>query len=213
MKMRAVMAVVGLTALAGMVDQAAGIELTAGVTHSDVGLFDSRGGVVLGVGRNVLPGAGPVDLIVVAEYIQRAGAQPRYFASPSDGLVLDDAEVRLHYLQPAAFVGMKYPMRGFAPRLYAGLSVALKLSENWTQPDGDTNGEIGYQDTDFLGHVGLSLHFTQLFVDARYSFGFFDQLVDNTDPVVKAAENEDGLDAFEDGAKISGFQMSLGVTF
>lgn len=193
---------------------AAALDLSAGYTRSDVGLHQNGDGLYLGVSRDILPGPGPVDLTVGVEYVLRAGSQPRYFSDPEDGLVLGDAEVKLHYLQPAAFVGVTLPVGGFSPRLYTGLSAAMKLSENWTQPTGATDGGYSYEDTDILGHLGVSVRLTRVFLDARYSFGLNDQLIDGTSPEVKAAPSgEEAVDSAEDGAKISGFQVGLGVGF
>ncbi len=212
MNVRVGLVVVCLGLLAG---PASAIDVTASVTHSDVGLYDSRGGASLGVAQDVLASPGPVDLRVGVEYVQRRGAQPRYFSSTQDGLILDNAEVTLHYLQTAAFVGAKFPMSGFIPRLYGGVSFALKVGETWDQPEGATNGEIGYEDTDVLAHLGLTVEFTRYFFDARYSLGLTRQVVDNTDAAVnKMAEvQEEGLDGFEDGNKVSGFQVGLGMRF
>lgn len=189
-------------------------EVTAGVTHSDVGLYDTRGGAVLGVGHNVLSNPGPLDLNIALEYVQRSGVQPRYFSHPIDGLTLDNAEVQLHYLQMAAMVGYSLDVSQFQVRPYGGFSLAIKLSEDWEQPEGDTNGEIGYEETDVLAHVGLSLHHGRYFLDGRYSHGLTGQVIDNTAAgATKAAESDDGLGDFEEGNKIWGFQLSLGYQF
>lgn len=190
------------------------LDLSAGYTRSDVGLYEDGDGLYLGVSQNLLPGPGPVDLTVGLEYVLRAGMQPRQYSDPDQGLVLGEGEVKLHYLQPAAFVGLDLPVGGILPRVYGGFSLALKISENWTEPAGETSGELTYEDTDFLGHVGLSVRFTRVFVDARYSFGFQEQLIDTTPEVVKAAPDlEEGLGQSENGAKISGFQIGVGVAF
>lgn len=216
MKMKSVLTVLVMVLAAG---QALALDLTAGVTHSDVGLYKDGSGGVLGIGQNILSDPGLVDLTVMVEYVQRGGSQPRYFSHPTNGLVLDDADVLLHQLQTAAFVGRSFPFSRFTPRVYGGASVAIKLSESWTQPEGNTAGVIGYEDTDFILHLGVTMDFTRYFVDARYSFGMTKQLIDTTDPLTKidglkaAAEVEDGIGEFEDGAKVSGFQMSLGYRF
>lgn len=193
---------------------ALGFQVTAGYTSSDVGLYDNGSGFMLGAGLDVLARDHPLDLTVALEYVMRAGSQPRYFSDPTGGLVLGDAKVKLHYLQPAAFVGWTLSAASVGIRPYAGLSLALKLSENWTQPAGETSGAFSYEDTDFLGQVGLSLNFRPVFLDARYSFGLSGQLIDGTFPAGKAAEDpEAGLGAAEDGAKIQGFQVGVGVHF
>lgn len=193
---------------------AAALDLSAGYTRSDVGLHEDGDGLYLGVGRDLLPGPGPVDLTVGVEYVLRAGSQPRYFSDPEGGLVLGEAEVKLHYLQPTACVGLTLPVGGFSPRLYTGLSAAMKLSENWTQPAGATDGGYSYEDTDFVAHLGVTVRLTRFFLDARYSFGLSDQLIDGTSPQVKAAPvGEEAVDSAEDGARISAFQVGLGVGF
>lgn len=193
---------------------ASAIDATAGWTRSDVGLYEDGDGFVLGVRQNVLPGPGPVDLTVSMEYLVRAGSVPRIFSDPDAGPVRGNAEVKLHYLQPAVFAGCKLPLGGLSFRPYAGLSLAMKLSEEWTQPAGDTEGDYSYEDTDFLGHVGLTLGLARFHVDARYSFGFNEQLIDGTSPVAKAAPAaEEGVDAAEAGAKVSGFQVGVGLAF
>jgi hypothetical protein len=201
------------TLLAGA-GPAGALDIAAGYTRSDVGLYEDGNGLYLGLSRNLLPGPGPVDLTVGLEYVVRAGMQPRQYSDPGQGLVLGEAEVKLHYLQPAAFVGLDLPVGGILPRVYGGFSLALKLGESWTEPAGDTSGELTYEDTDFLGHLGLSVRFTRIFVDARYSFGFNEQLIDTTPEVVKAAPDlEEGLGQSENGAKISGFQIGVGMGF
>lgn len=212
MKVRVLIAVMMLTMVAG---QGPAIEAAAWVTHSDVGLYDSRGGGGLGVSGNVLSDSGSVDLTFGFEYIQRRGAQPRYFAHPTDGLILDNAEVVLHYLQPVALVGVSFPVGKWVPRVYGGLSFALKVGETWNQPEGETNGEIGYEDTDVLVHLGTTIQEGRYFIDFRYSWGLTRQVVDNTTfRVEKLAEDvEAGLDAFEDGNKVHGFQAGLGYRF
>ncbi len=205
-------AMVLLAVALGGPGNARALQVTAGYTRSDVGLHEDGDGFTLAVGGNVLRRTGPVDLTVAVEYVQRAGTQPRYFSHPVEGLVLGDAEVKLHYLQPAVFAGVTMPLGGLAPRFYGGFSLALKVGEDWTQPAGETNGDLGYEDTDFLGHVGLSLGVNRFCLDFRYSFGFNSQLIDGTHPVAKAA-GDDGVDDVEDGAKISGFQVGLGMGF
>ena len=190
-------------------------QVEAGYTRSDVGLYNNGDGFMIGAGLNVLTSDGPVDLTVTLEYVLRGGSQPRYFSDPDAGLVLGDAEVKLHYLQPAAFVGWTLSMGKVGIRPYAGFSLALKLSENWTQPTGETSGEYSYEDTDFLGHAGITVGLSPVFLDARFSFGFNGQLIDGTFPAGgKAAEDPAaGVGSAEDGAKISGFQAGLGVKF
>ena len=206
--------IISLAAMTLFANQVGAIQITAGYTQSDVGLSENGGGVLLAVGLDVLPDHGPVDLTVALEYVLRAGTQPRYFSNPVEGLLLDEAVVKLHYLQPAAFVGVTFPVAGLEPRLYTGFSLALKLTEDWNQPTGETNGNLSYEETDILGHVGLTLGFNQIFLDARYSFGFNNQLSDSSHPTNQPEKDIDlDFDAPEEGAKISGFQVGLGVEF
>jgi hypothetical protein len=191
---------------------AAGV--SAGWAVTDVGLHEDGDGLVLGLGSRTTLKPATLDLVYALEYVQKRGAQPTWFADPVDFLVLADAEVTLHVLQPVALVeltSMSMPW----PRPYAGLSVALKVSEQWSDFPGEPSSEWGYKDLDFAAHLGLTREVGPVRLDVRYSQGLSEQLV--ADPTAGApAKAEDplpGVDEPSEGARLSHWQATAALKF
>ena len=146
-------------------------QATAGLTGADVGLDENRLGVALGAGRSFdLPG-GVFDFRFAGEYVQKAGSQPRMFTPEEGTPFLGDEEVLLHYLQPVVSLGASLPVQRVVPRAYVGAALALKVSESWTRPVEDGQEQLGYEDTDFTLHAGVSAGVGPVEIDFRYSVG------------------------------------------
>ncbi len=186
--------------------------VTAGWTDSDIGLEERGNGFYAGVQDSWSLGTGLFDITVAGEYLQKAGSMHRYYSDPHSGLTYGEAKVRLHCLQPAAFLGLRIPVSGFTPRLYSGVSVVMNLEESWDEPEGDTGGGYGYESMDFQVHLGLSLEFSRFLLDLRYSTGLMEQLIDQTDQVLNSQKAE-VADQPENGAKISSLQIGVGYSF
>ncbi len=184
-----------------------------GVTGADVGLDESRPGLSVGVGRVwSLPGL-PLDLGFAGEYVQKAGNQSRLFY-PSDGTpAVGDEEIRLHYLQPAVSLGYTWARLPVAPRLYLGAAMALKLSESWTRPVEDGQEVLFYDDYDLSLQFGVTFSLARVGLDLRWSHGVINQLneIETEFPSEKSVDPLPGVDAAEDGAKIS--HWSAGVFY
>lgn len=199
--------------LAG-VPAATAAEAYAGWALADVGLHDDRGGPVVGLASRTPLAPATLDLVYGLEYVQKRGAQPTWFADPLTGFTVTDAEVTLHVVQPVVLVElamMPLPL----PRPYAGLSVALKISESWSDFPGEPSTEWGYKDVDFAAHFGLTQGVGPLHLDLRYSRGLTGQLV--VDPGASAgAKAEDPLPGVSEpvaGAHISLWQLAARVAF
>lgn len=189
-------------------------EITAGWALTDVGLDRDRGGPVVGLGARTVLAPARADLVYGLEYIQKRGAQPTWFSDPVDAFIRDDARVTLHVLQPVALVELTAGPAAL-PRPYAGLSVALKISERWAPFPGTPSSQWGYKDTDFVAHFGLTREAGPLRLDVRYSAGLTGQLI--VDPEagapVKAQDPLPGVSAPEEGARLSQWQVAVGVAF
>lgn len=191
--------------------------VTAGAGESDVGLNDNGTGYTLGVGGSWPAQRGPWDVSAEVAYEQRAGSQPLYFSDPDRGVFLDEAAVTLHMLRPAFFGGVRLLQGPVVPRLYAGFSVLVKLGESWDKPAGETNRVYGYEDIDAELNLGLAVGVGRFFLDFRYNQGLLDQLVDldadNAGPWEKAEDDLEGVEVPEDGAKVTSWQLGLGLEF
>lgn len=183
-----------------------------GLAVADVGLDENRPGLSLSVGRSLLFGDERFDFGFSGDYVQKAGVQPRLFTAPDNPLFRGDEKIRLHYMQPSLFLGLRRPVGPAVPRLYAGTSIALKVHEGWSRPVEDGLDRLTYEDTDFLVHLGTSLQVDHLSLDFRYSQGMVSQLIVepiNFPSLLKADDPLSGVDAAEDGAKISSWQLSV----
>jgi len=189
-------------------------EVSAGWAVTDVGLHEDGGGLVLGLGSRTTLKPATWDLVTALEYVQKRGAQPTWFADPVDFLVLADAEVTLHVLQPVALVELTSVSRPW-PRPYAGLSVALKVSEQWSDFPGEPSSAWGYKDLDFAAHLGLTREVGPLRLDVRYSPGLTGQLV--ADPTSGAPDKAEdplpGVAEPTEGARLSHWQATAVFTF
>jgi hypothetical protein len=171
----------------------------------------------LGLGETWTVGGGPFDVAAELAYAQRAGSQPMYFTSTSAGLFADEAAVTLHMLRPSFFCGLRVLEGKVVPRLYAGLSTPIKVSESWDKPAGETAVVYGYEDLDVEAHLGASLAVGRLGVDFRWNAGLLEQLVvrdaDNAGGWTKTEVDPDAAKVPEDGAKVTSWQLGLTVAF
>ena len=193
---------------------AAAVEVTAGWALTNVGLHDDGSGLVIGVGsRSVLKPA-TVDLVYALEYVQKRGSQPTWFSDPVDGFMVGDAEVTLHVAQPVALLELTAVPTPW-PRPYAGLSVAIKLSEQWSAFPGQPSQEWGYEDLDFVTHLGVGSRLGPVRLDVRFSYGLTDQLIADPDraPALKAEDPLPGVDDPVPGARLSLWQVAAVVAF
>jgi hypothetical protein len=192
------------------------VQISAGWTHADVGLQYEGDGLFVGVANDIPWASRVFDASYALEYVQKAGSQPTFFSDPETGFTVTDAEVTLHCLQPAVFLGARIPDLFFVPRIYTGLSIVLKVDEEWSDFPGQASLEWGYKNSDISGHLGVSLGVGPVAVDFRFTFGFTGQLLkDNTpEPVAaKAEEPPEGTYVPETGAKINHYQLGAGFTF
>lgn len=192
------------------------VQLTAGWTHADVGLQYEGDGFFLGVGNDIPWDNRIFDASYALEYVQKVGSQPTFFSDPVTGFATEDAQVTLHCLQPSVIVGARIPDLGFVPRIYTGLSFVLKVEESWSDFPGQANLEWGYKNSDFCGHLGVSVGVGPVSVDFRFTQGFTGQLiVDNTPnpDLAKAEEGPEGSYIPEPDAKISHYQLGAGFSF
>lgn len=201
-----------ITLLMVLASSAQALYVTAGWTDADIGLEENGNGFYGGIQDSWTLGSGLFDFTVAGEYLQKAGSMHRYYSDPHTGLTFGEAKVRLHCLQPAAFLGLSVPVSGFTPRVYTGASVVLKLADSWDEPEGSTDGDYSYEKMDFQLHVGFSLQVSRFMLDARYSSGLMDQLVDRTGQVASPLKAE-VPELPEDNAKISSVQVGIGYSF
>lgn len=195
---------------------AGAVQISAGWTHADVGLQNEGDGLFVGIANDIPWTSRFFDASYALEYVQKAGSQPTFFTDPVTGFTVTDAEVTLHCLQPAVFLGARFPDLSFVPRIYTGLSIVLKVDEQWSDFPGQASLEWGYKNSDISGHLGASLGVGPVAVDFRFTFGFTGQLLrDNTpEPVAaKAEEPPEGTFVPEEGAKINHYQLGAGFTF
>jgi Outer membrane protein beta-barrel domain len=212
MKFRALSLVLVLLALFMFSSTAQAVHVTAGWTDSDIGLTERGNGFYVGVLEHWPMSGDWFEFSAAAEYVQKSGSMMRLYADPEAGPTEGKATATLHCLQPAAFVGVKIPGMSFLPRFYTGVSLALKLSESWDEPQGETIGDYGYEQMDLQAHLGISAGYSRFLVDARYNFGLTEQLIEPSSiisPANKALDQEFP----ENGAKINSFQLGLGFAF
>jgi hypothetical protein len=157
-------------------------DLSVGWALTDVGLDDDGGGLVVGLGARsaVSPG---LSLGYAVEYAQKRGRQPTIFINDSNPFLRADAEVTLHVAQTLALLELT-ALPPTLPHPYAGLSVALKLSEQWSAFPGEPSTAWGYKDIDFIVHAGLARQVGPVRLDLRYSRGLTRQLI--VDPSARA---------------------------
>ncbi len=190
------------------------VEVSAAWVHSDVGLDQAGDGPALGVGTRLPLGAGAWELACALEYLQKRGTQPTWFTQPANPAVRGDAEVTLHVVQPVVLL-VSRALPPAWPRPYVGLSLALKVGERWSDFPGVPSSEWAYEDTDFVGHVGLTRAFGAARLDVRYSHGLTDQLLVDPglgDPA-KAVDPLPGVETPEVGAHVSLWQFGLAWAF
>jgi hypothetical protein len=192
------------------------VQVSAGWTHADVGLQDEGDGYFVSVGNDIPWTSRVFDAAYALEYVQKVGSQPTFFSDPESGFTVTDAEVTLHCLQPTILLGARIPDLGFVPRIYAGMSIVLKVSESWSDFPGQANLEWGYKNSDICGHLGVSLGVGPVTVDFRFTQGFTGQLLYDNTPQPLAAKAEDGPEGDfipEIGAKLTHYQLGVGFTF
>ncbi len=188
------------------------LHVTAGGIESDIGLEEKGHGFYVGAQDSWPLGEGLFDITLAGEYLQKSGSMHRYYSDPHTGLTFGEANVTLHCLQPAAFVGVGIPVANWKPRLYTGASVVLKLSDSWDEPEGSTDGDYSYENLDFQVHVGFSLEVSRFMLDARYSSGLMEQLIDRTSQLANPGKAE-VPELPENGSKISSLQIGVGYSF
>ncbi len=191
---------------------------SAGWTHSDVGLNDKGDGIYLGIANSVAWDNPVFDVVYGLEYVQKKGSQPTPFSDPVGGFTVTDAEVTLHVLEPAVFVGARVPGLSFVPRLYVGSSIGLKVKESWSDFPGVPDVRYGYKDTDFILHVGVSVGVGPFTVDARWSRSMVGQLLIDPNPVPlksadKATEPMAGVKVPEEGFDTEVVRLGLAYSF
>lgn len=215
--LRAVLPLLSLSILLLWPGAAAAWLVEAGWSHADVGLDAAGDGLCLGAGQRLPLGEGPWSLDLLAEYVQKAGSQPRLFVDPLTDASLGDEEIRLHYLQPTVLIGRDLLRRPGGPRPYAGASLALKMGETWTRPVEDGQDPYAYEDIDVVAHLGVSAGVARAVLDFRYSWGLAGQLIVQPTTGDTAAKAADYLPAGtlepEDGARLSHFQLTATVAF
>lgn len=190
------------------------VEVSAGWAWTDVGLHDDRGGLVAGLGSRTVLAPAVVDLVYALEYVQKRGAQPTWFTDERAGFILADAEVTLHVLQPVVLLELSLiPLP--LPRPYAGLSIALKLNEQWSEFPGVPSSAWGYKDLDFAAHFGLTRCLGPVRLDLRYSRGLTGQLeVDaRAARLLKAEDPLPGIAEPRAGARLSQWQVAAALAF
>jgi hypothetical protein len=193
---------------------AAAWNVGAGWTRSDVGLDQDGDGLWFGAG-NRTPLTPLLDLSWSVDYVQKRGIQPTAFSSPDDPITVADAKVNLHYLQPTVYLGAGLGDLPLRPRLYVGGSYALKMSEAWSDFPGTPATELAYEDSDFVGQVGLTLGLGPVDLDARYMRGFASSLIVDTTfrGGAKAETDLPGVDDPRIGAKLETFTLGALYTF
>lgn len=193
---------------------AAPLVASAGWVHADVGLDQAGDGLALGLGTRLPLGDKPWDLVCALEYVQKRGTQPTWFTAPANPAIRDDATVTLHVLQPVALLELRALPTAW-PRPYAGLSLALKVSEHWSDFPGVPSTDWGYEDTDFVGHLGLTREVGPVRLDVRYSHGLTDQLLIDPDTgnPAKAVDPLPGVETPEVGAHVTLWQIGAAWAF
>jgi hypothetical protein len=176
------MGVALLAAMLATPSASAAAELSVGWALTHVGLHDDGGGLVVGVGARSLVARG-LSLGYAVEYAQKRGVQPTIFTSETNPSLRADAEVTLHVAQTLALLELT-ALPPALPHPYAGLSVALKLSEQWSAFPGEPSTAWAYKDTDFFAHAGLARQVGPVRLDLRYSRGLTRQLI--IDPSARA---------------------------
>ena len=187
---------------------------TAGWTRADVGLDKDGDGLWLGFGnRTNLTSV--LDLSWSVDYLQKKGSQPMTFSDPVSGFVTADAEVTTHWIQPSAYLGAGLRDMVLRPRIYLGFGFGLKWKEKWSDFPGEPSTELAYEDSDFVGSLGVTVGLGPLDLDVRYTQGFSKLLIeDETERgTTKAEDDLPGVTPPEIGAKISTFQLGLAYTF
>lgn len=171
-----------LAAMLATPSASAAAELSLGWALTDVGLDDDGGGLVVGLGTRsaITPG---LSLGYAVEYAQKRGKQPTIFINDTNPALRADAEVTLHVAQTLALLELT-ALPPTLPHPYAGLSAALKLSEQWSAFPGDPSTAWGYKDIDFVAHAGLTRQVGPVRLDLRYSRGLTRQLM--ADPSARA---------------------------
>jgi hypothetical protein len=190
--------------------------VSAGWTRADVGLQNDGDGFFVGVGNEVPWASRYFDATYSLEYVQKVGSQPTFFSDPVAGFTVTDAKVTLHCVQPTVLVGARVPDLGVVPRLYAGMSIVLKVKESWSDFPGQANREWGYKNSDIVGHLGASVGVGPVSVDFRFTQGFTGQLLrDNTpEPLsAKADDPPEGTFEPEIGAKLTHYQLGASFSF
>lgn len=201
-------------ALAGT--PAAAVTVSAGWTRADVGLQNKLDGFFMGVANDIPLTSRFLDASYSLEYMQKVGSQPTFFSDPVDGFTTQDAEVTLHCVQPAIFLGAHVPDLGFVPRVYVGGSIILKVKESWSEFPGQPDQEWAYKNTDIAVHVGASLQVGPVLADFRFTQGVVGQLLREDNEVVlggKSTVGPEGAHEPQIGAKISHVQLGLGFSF
>jgi len=188
------------------------LTVTAGWVHADIGLEEDGDGFFTEIQETWPLGSSGFDVTVAGEYLQRAGTMHRYYSDPHTGQIHGEANVTLHGLQPAVFLGWRLPVSSFTSRIYTGTSVILSVSESWDEPEGETNGDYGYENLDFQIHAGFLNEISSFVLDVRFSYGLIDQLVDRTEELLYPNKAE-VIDYPEDGAKITSVQIGVGYSF
>ena len=192
------------------------VQVAAGWTHADVGLQNEGDGFYVGVANDIDWDHRILDASYALEYVQKVGSQPTFFSDPVEGFTVADAEVTLHCVQPAVFMGARIPDLGFVPRIYAGLSIVLKVQESWSDFPGAADQDWGYKNSDICGHLGVSVGVGPVSVDFRFTQGFTGQLLkdDSEKPLaLKAEVGPEGSWIPESGAKLSHYQLGAGFSF
>ncbi len=171
-----------LAALLALPRAAGAVEVSIGWALTHVGLDDDGAGLVVGLGERtaITPG---LSLDYAVEYAQKRGAQPTIFTTGTNPSLRADAEVTLHVAQTLALLELT-ALPPTLPHPYAGLSAALKLSEQWSAFPGDPSTEWGYKDIDFFAHAGLVRQMGPVRLDLRFSRGLTRQLM--VDPSARA---------------------------
>ena len=205
-----------LTALTGLVlpATAGAITFGAGWTRSDVGLDAKGDGVYLAVGETLAWDNPIFDARIALEYVQKKGSQPTPFSDPVAGFVTEDAEVTLHVVEPAVFLGARLPGLPVVPRLYVGTSIGLKVKESWSDFPGVPDRAYGYKDTDFVAHLGLTVDVGPATVDVRWSRSLVGQLLfDNRDLPLAKADAPGDVRVPEEGFKTETLRVGVAVSF
>ncbi len=214
--LRALMLVVFTCAALALPLTAYSMNVSAGWTHSDVGLHNDGDGFYLGVGNAIPLASSFLDASYSFDYVQKKGSQPTPFFDPVGGFITEDAEVTLHVVQPSIFLGARILDLSVVPRIYTGTSIGLKLKESWSDFPGVPDQAYGYKETDVIFHLGASLTLGSVGFDLRWSKSLVGQLILDPQEVplnnpAKATDLMPGVEVPEEGHKTEVVQ--LGVVF